>query len=169
VKSGDQMPKNWIAIDEPSLSKTMKACKPGQYVRLSHAEIPDFVPNSLKAKCAGALLMASGITQARTVYVLNLMRQDGANVDENPIVFVGATGTSGVSGFVYQHGSWGGRTSPMSSGMAEMVATSGVLIAEVFKRSAASGTLSELTNSSHLGAFDAATKRYFELHGGWPR
>lgn len=162
------MPKNWIEIDQKSVGEAIRRCEPGHYVRLSHEEIPSFVPASLTAKCPGAILMASGISPGKALYVLNLVRQDGANLDENPIVFVGATDSHGTSGFVYQHGSWDGRTSPIPSDMAALIAASGMLAAGAIKSPAVSGTFTELAGSSSANAFNAAAGHYLQKQGGWP-
>lgn len=168
VTESEAMSKNWISIDQTSVGEAVQLCQPGHFVRLSHEQIPRFVPDSLTAKCPGAVLMASGIAPDKAVYVLNLVRHDGANLDETPIVFVAGINSLGVSGFVYQHGSWDGRTSPVPSDMATLIAASGMLAAGAFKSPAASGAFTDLADSSHARAFDAAAKRYFNQQGGWP-
>lgn len=163
-----QVAKNWIPIDATNLKKVTDLCQSGHYVRLSHSEIPAFVPQSLTAKCPGAVLMASGLTSERTVYVLNLIRDDNQNLDENPVVFVSDSGNQGASGYVYQHGDWINRTSRKPTEMQELINVSGMLAAGAIGSCAASGILADLKGLSHIEAFHAAARQYFQQTGAWP-
>ena len=129
------------------------------YKWLASSEIPTAVPDSLRRKLTSALLMwertGSGVTQI----VCNGIRlDDKANaLDQEP--FGVAVYSSGVStgGLFLHHGNWTGRTETIAPEIQSVLDSTSLgnyfPLGQVPPKS--SGPLSDLSQTSHEGAFRA--------------
>ncbi len=127
------------------------------YKYLASSEIPSAIPESLRLKMVSALLMWERTTSGCVYLVCNGIRLDKkANaLDQEPFgIVVRSTGPS-TSGFFIHHGTWLHRTIDISPEVRQILDSTSVgnyfPLGEV--PSAPSGPLSDLSETSHEGAF----------------
>ena len=129
------------------------------YKWLSPAEYPTAIPASLREKFPSALLMWERTSSGCTQIVCNGIRLDAkANaLDQEPfgvVVYSSGVSTGGV--FIH-HGSWDNRTVQITSEVTQTLESTGLgnyfPLGEVPSQS--SGPLSDMSRTSHEGAFNA--------------
>ena len=113
-------------------------------------QFPTFTPPSFRDKCDSATRIVSGSGGDCAVVVYNFRRLDKSSVDEDPFAYLIVSGSQIVSGSFLGHGSWPGRTTPVSPGLAAHISGSGLggyFLANP-PDGKLSGSLSELTGSN---------------------
>lgn len=129
------------------------------YKWLSPEEVPSAVPLGLRNKFTSALLMWERTSSGCTMIVCNGVRYDKpANaLDQEPFgVAVYSSGAS-TSGVFLHHGSWPNRTTPITG--SESAVLGSTSLGNYFPLNEpphdSSGPLSDLSFTSHEGAFQA--------------
>ncbi len=132
---------------------------PNGYRWLSPGSYPSVIPGGLQDKLTAALLMWERTSSGCTVIVCNGLRVDQqANaLDQEPFgVAVRASGAS-TSGIFAHHGTWQDRTIPITAEIRSILESTSLgkhfPLGEAPPNS--SGALSDLSDTSHAGAFDA--------------
>jgi hypothetical protein len=99
----------------------LNLCPQGMYYRFIPSELPQYFSSGLIATLDGGIMVHSG-----SLFMINLFRIDGADIDQQPFGFVVASGVASASGGFIQHGDWIGRTIPQPPEMASAIAASGI-------------------------------------------
>ena len=127
------------------------------YKWLSSSEIPSAIPEPLRSKMPSALLMWERTSSGCVYLVCNGMRLDKKDnaLDQEPFGIVVHSSGASTSGIFIHHGDWRNRTTPITPGV-RLVLDSTSLgnyfpLGEV--PSGSSGPLSDLSETSHEGAF----------------
>ncbi len=123
---------------------------------ITQAELPGFVPPSLRPKIDSALVITAPTSTGGTYYVLSTLRLDRKEraFDNDPFgAILHITGPS-TEGFLVHHGDWPGRTEAIPPGLWDELTRDGIgdyffAIAPPGKRQ---GSLEELM-VPHSGAF----------------
>jgi hypothetical protein len=137
-----------------SLSAFEKLCPVNEYRILSSGEYPADLPTNVSQKFNQAVMVASG-SSSSVVYMINGIRVDKDDLDEEPMIVAFDRDTGKGFGGIIHHGNWDGRTMPMPEEMRVHVSSSG--IQSYFPLDhippSRSGSLSELMRSSQSAAF----------------
>lgn len=129
------------------------------YRWLSSTELPTAVPESLRRKLTSALLMWERTSSGMTQIVCNGVRfdQKAHALDQEPFGVVVHTSGASTGGVFIHHGDWAGRSLPVTSEVREVLESTSLgnyfPLGEV--PSSSSGPLSDLSQTSHEGAFRA--------------
>ena len=132
------------------------------YKWLSTTELPSAIPVSLRSKLTSALLMWDR-TSSGSVYLLcNGIRLDSKvnQLDQEPFgILVHSSGASHSGTFIH-HGAWDGRTVDITPEVTQVLQSTSLgnyfPLGEV--PSDSSGPLSDLSGTSHEGAFNSVVK-----------
>ena len=129
------------------------------YRWLSSSELPSTIPPTLRPKLSSALLMWERTSSDCTQIVCNGIRlepKDNA-LDQEPFGVVVYSSGASTGGVFIHHGGWKGRTTPITSEVSQILASSSLgnyfPLGEV--PSAGPGPLSDLSQTSHKDAFNA--------------
>jgi hypothetical protein len=145
---------HWVRIKaEQQAELTQLANCPGWTI-LPTARLTDVLPPTLVPKVDSVMVVAERTSTGGTYLMLNALRIDGQEIDQQPFgLIVSSTGASS-SGVWIDHGGWPERTSDPPIGFWEYVEQSG--IGGYFyanpPANARSGTLDQLVGG-HRGAF----------------
>jgi hypothetical protein len=85
------------------------------------SELPGWFPPRLTDKVDGGVMVNTG-----SLFMVNLYRKDGTDIDQQPFGFVFMSGTAVASGGFIQDGDWIGRTRPLPLEAQRFIAASGV-------------------------------------------
>jgi len=103
----------FIEIPDHSFDEWRDICEPGHYRIVDPYDLPPAIPDTLKAKCSHAVLVASGEVGTSTVWCMaNLNRLDKKDnaIDQMPFGFVIQNEKCFPSGCLIDHGDWDVRT-----------------------------------------------------------
>lgn len=134
------------------------------YRQLSTGDLPRAIPEGLRSKLTGAVMMWDKSTGGSVYLVVNGVRLDPGDhaLDQEP--FGVAVRPSGVdtSGVLIHHGDWDDRTVPLSTAHGNLLAST--YLGQYFPFGdpppSSSGPLSELTRTSHEGAFNRMMQHF---------
>ncbi|OGQ44919.1 MAG: hypothetical protein A2W63_04730 [Deltaproteobacteria bacterium RIFCSPLOWO2_02_44_9] len=131
---------------------------------LSSSEIPTAIPKSLRNKLKSAMLMWERTSSSSVFLVFNNMRfdQKDNSLDQQPFGIVVNSSGASTYGIFIDHGNWQNRTTPITPEVLNILESTSLgnyfpLYEEVSKNS--SGSLSDLKNTSHEGAFKEMINR----------
>jgi hypothetical protein len=136
------------------------------YKSLSTGELPRAIPDALRSKLTGAVMMWERSTDGSVYLVVNAVRLDAGDyaLDQQPFgVAVNSSGTD-TSGVFIQHGDWPGRTVPLSTTHGNLLASTSLGYYFPFGDDppSSSGPLTELAKTSHEGAFHRMMQHFVE-------
>ena len=142
-------------LEREKVEEVRRVCDPGEYCVLSQASIPSVIPENLKQKCQGAVIVAS-TCDTGLVVCINLQRVDTKDkaIDQMPFALI-AVPDNAASSCLLHHADYQGRTTYPDDGFWEMVNASGIEKYVQFPESPPNkkGSLSELKGSSHEKGF----------------
>lgn len=107
------MKTQFFDINATQVNEIRNLCKPGSYRLLEKSEIPSCIPEGLKQKCIGALLMAS-TCESGDAYVANLLRDDAKaqDIDEMPYALIAVGRNTNASCCLIHHCRYQDRSKP---------------------------------------------------------
>jgi hypothetical protein len=118
------MAKEWFDVWPTSgrdVREWTALCGSGQMRPFLTSELPGWFPSGLTRKVDGGVMVNTG-----SLFMVNLYRQDGADIDQQPFGFIFMSGTALASGGFIQDGNWIGRTSSLPPEALSFIAASGV-------------------------------------------
>lgn len=134
------------------------------YKWLSSSQIPTAIPESLRNKLQSAMLMWERTNSSSVFLVFNNIRLDQKDnsLDQQPFGIVVNSSGASTYGIFIDHGNWQNRTTPITPEVLNILESTSLgnyfpLCEEVSKNS--SGSLSDLKNTSHEGAFKKMINR----------
>lgn len=106
------MKPQFFDVNATQVNEVRNLCKPSNYCLLGKSELPSCIPEGLKQKCIGALLMAS-TCETGDAYVVNLLRNDekAQDIDEMPYALIAGHNTNASSCLIH-HGRYQDRSKP---------------------------------------------------------
>lgn len=107
------MKTQFFDINATQVNEVRNLCKPRSYRLLGKSEIPSLIPEGLRQKCIGAVLMAS-TCESGDAYVANLLRDDvkAQDIDEMPYALIAAGRNTNASCCLIHHGRYQDRSKP---------------------------------------------------------
>jgi len=149
------MKSQFFPLEKEKVNEIQNICSPNRYCVLDQDSIPSVIPEKLKQKCRGAVVVAS-TCDTGVVYCINLQRVDLKDkaIDQMPYAVVTVPDTA-ASSCLLHHADYQGRTTHPDNGFLQMVNASGI---EQYKQLPEplphkEGPLSELKGSSHEKGF----------------
>ena len=136
------------------------------YRHLSTGELPRAIPEALRSKLTGAVMMWDRANAGSVYLVVNGVRLDPDDyaLDQEPFGVAVSSSGADTSGVFIHHGDWDDRTVPLSTTHGDLLASTS--LGQYFPFGDAppssSGPLSELTKTSHEGAFSAMMQHFIE-------
>ena len=133
------------------------------YKWLSSSEIPSAIPVSLRSKMTSALLMWERTSSGSVYLVCNGIRRDEKDnaLDQEPFGIVVHSSGASRSGTFIHHGAWDDRTIDITPEVTQVLESTS--IGNYFPLgeapSGSSGPLSDLSGTSHEGAFRTVLKQ----------
>ena len=104
---------SWIEISEEDKNEWKDICQPNHYKIISPGELPQSIPDKLRAKCNSAVILYSGEVGGDFLYCMtNMNRFDERDnaIDQEPFGFVMFRGEVQSRGCIIHHGNWENRT-----------------------------------------------------------
>ena len=139
-------------------------CKPGTYCVLGKDSIPSVIPEKLKQKCHGAVVIASNCERG-TVICINLQRLDQKDkaIDQMPFALI-AVPNKAASSCLLHHADYDGRTTYLDKEFLNIIDESGIepYIQIPESPPKRNGSISELKGSSHEKGFLKAKAKIIE-------
>jgi hypothetical protein len=132
------------------------------YKWLSSDDLPTAIPRSLRDKIPSALLMWDRTATGGTFIVCNGIRLDDKDdaLDQHPFGLAILSSGASTAGIFIDHGNWSGRTIPITPDVRQVLESTSLgryfPLGEVPQ--ASSGPLSDLSGTSHEGAFRAVIR-----------
>ncbi len=127
------------------------------YKWLSSSQIPTAIPDSLRNKLQSAMLMWERTNSSSVFLVFNNIRLDQKDnsLDQEPFGIVVNSSGASTYGIFLHHGDWLNRTTPITPEVRKILDSTSLgnyfPLYEVSQNS--SGSLTDLKNTSHEGAF----------------
>jgi hypothetical protein len=159
------MGKEWSYINTSGINRAAceAICPVGEYRVVDQGGIPSFIPEDLRRKADGALIVASGSLSGNMMFMVNIHRVDQkvSAIDQEPFAIVFNGPTSALSGCIIHHGDWGNRTVSPPQEFWSALAASGLGNCYPFSELPpnASGPIGELAVQSQHDAFKALNVR----------
>jgi hypothetical protein len=150
-----KMKSQFFPLEKEKVNEIQNICSPNRYCVLDQDSIPSVIPEKLKQKCRGAVVVAS-TCDTGVVYCINLQRVDLKDkaIDQMPYAVV-TVPDNAASSCLLHHSDYQGRTTHPDNSFLQMVNASGI---EQYKQLQEplphkEGPLSELKGSSHEKGF----------------
>jgi hypothetical protein len=153
---------DWFPISDQNPNDWLSICPPNEYRIIRPSELPNIIPQALKAKADSVLVMASGMIdgEGTAFWVANINRVDfkATAIDQQPFALAFVGGHAAGSACMTQHGDWPGRTTEPPIEFWNQIRASGLGHCFSFPELPleSSGQLSTLTLSSHKSAFEVS-------------
>jgi len=138
-------------------SNLNKTCPLNYYRVVSADQVPIALPESLRNKCIGAIIIGSG-NQTFSTYVINLLRVDEKDsaVDQHPFICaMNSDNEIDLTAGIVHHGNWLGRSSYPGTSFFQAITGSGItaFYPVIGVPPKDFGSLDELAPDSHKDAF----------------
>ncbi len=145
-------------IEVEELAKDFWGTDEGGYRRVSKNEIPNIIPETLRKKLYGAMIMGQQTTDGKVCLVVNCIRPDWNDnaIDQNPFGIIVYTSGASTQGVYIQHGNWHERSIPLTAELKRIITSTSLGDYYPLKNEPhnSSGPLSDLSRTSHEGAFN---------------